>query len=764
VNAALITPEPAFDWKNPDYGPVWQQRVERLRRIRANPDKLPALLAYYAAHPVQFVADWAVISDPRQRNRGLPTEMPLVPFPRQIAMLEFTLDCMRARTGGLIEKSRDEGVTTLLMCLAATLCLFGRGVVIGIGSRKESAVDAVADPNSVMAKARFFLNRLPLEFRGGWDERRHSAHMRITFPQTGSAIIGEAGDQIGRGARSTLFLIDEAAFLEHPQLIEASLASNTDCRIDVSTPNGRGNAFAVKRFSGKFPVFTLRWTDDPRKDAQWYQRQVDTLDPVTLAQEVDLSYDASIEGILIPASWAHASVGAAEKLGIEPSGARIAALDVADEGKDKNALAGRHGILLEYLSSWSGKGSNIHATTVRAINACAKHNFPSLRFDSDGLGAGVRGDAQDINAKRRAAGAPEIAAEPFRGSAAVFAPDDAMVEGRLNRDYFSNEKAQSWWALRLRFQATYRAVVEGLPYDPDGIISIDPNLPELQQLLAELVQPTYSVNAVGKIVVDKVPDGAMSPNLADAVMICYSPQEGGAYFATVAAHDPTTATGPRVASLPKHPDNIFTVLTFTDDAVAAVLGAASTRGNTLWCLDWDLRHLGPGVSEWAWDMLLRLEAMHESIGAAHAMVFVDDASGGYTELLQQRGFPVDPLPPDFPLAVDRAGLARAFIQQGHLTLTEPAMERCVCFRGSSRNFLREVLTTTAPPESSALAQALSTAVLVTFRDRAALSSPQQEEAAAGCPIAPPPAPSMWMTETGIWLPFPPPPGFKGATA
>ncbi|EBG2976120.1 TerL protein, partial [Salmonella enterica subsp. enterica] len=41
----------------------------------------------------------------------------------------------------------------------------------------------------------------------------------------------------------------------------------------------------------------------------------------------------------------------------------------------------------------------------------------------------------------------------------------------------------------------------------------------------ELSQPTWSKNAVGKILVDKQPDGTKSPNLADSVMIAYAPME-----------------------------------------------------------------------------------------------------------------------------------------------------------------------------------------------------------------------------------------------
>jgi hypothetical protein len=39
----------------------------------------------------------------------------------------------------------------------------------------------------------------------------------------------------------------------------------------------------------------------------------------------------------------------------------------------------------------------------------------------------------------------------------------------------------------------------------------------------ELSQPTYSINSVGKILIDKAPAGMRSPNLADAVMIAFQP-------------------------------------------------------------------------------------------------------------------------------------------------------------------------------------------------------------------------------------------------
>jgi len=90
-----------------------------------------------------------------------------------------------------------------------------------------------------------------------FDPQKHAPHMRINFPATGASISGEAGDGIGRGDRSSLFFVDESAFLERPELVEASLSQTTNCRIDVSTPHGMANPFAEKRHSGMVKVFTF---------------------------------------------------------------------------------------------------------------------------------------------------------------------------------------------------------------------------------------------------------------------------------------------------------------------------------------------------------------------------------------------------------------------------------------------------------------------------------------------------------------------------
>jgi hypothetical protein len=428
----------------------------------------------------------------------------------------------RHQEPGLTEKTRDMGMSWLSVGAACTLCLFHEGMAIGFGSRKEEYVDRIGAPKSLFFKARMFMANLPKEFRAGWDANRDAPHMRLNFPETGSNISGEAGDNIGRGDRTGIYFVDEAAYIERPELVEASLSQTTNCRQDISSPNGMGNSFAQKRHGGKIKVFTFHWRDDPRKDDAWYQRQVDSLDPVTVAQEIDINYSASAEGVLIPSAWVQAAVDAHIKLRITPSGAKAGALDVADEGRDLNAFCGSHGILVDVLEEWSGKGDDIFGTVQRAFGICDANGYDRFKYDADGLGAGVRGDARVISETRQTNGQRKINVEAFRGSGPVFNPEREDVKGRKNQDFFLNCKAQAWWSLRTRFQNTYRAVVEGKPFAPDELVSLSSGLQLLRKLSLELSQPTFSINGVGKIVIDKAPDGTRSPNLADSVMIKFS--------------------------------------------------------------------------------------------------------------------------------------------------------------------------------------------------------------------------------------------------
>lgn len=521
---------------------VCEWRIDKLKTLRANPAKwVPIYSQVYRDDPAQFIIDWGMTADPRNIDRGLPAALPFLLFPHQEEMIHEIMDCWFKNENLLIEKTREMGASWIAIALACTLCNFRNGMTIGFGAALAEQVDKTDNPKSLFWKGRQFMSGLPVELIGGWsrDPRRKprpwnpfkdAPQMRISFPHTNSQITGEAGRQIGRGGRASLFFVDESAHIEDPMSIEYSLSQTTRCRIDISTPCGMANPFAQKRHSGKVRVFTFHWSKDDRKDAAWYKKQLETLDPLVIAQEIDIDYSGSVEGRLIPAAWFEASIDAHKHLGIEITGKRTAGFDVADEGIDKNCFAGRYGILLEVLDEWSGVGSDIFKSVERVFGLCDLHGYDNFIYDADGLGAGCRGDARVINERRAAQCLDVVNHRPFQGSGKVWRPDDPVKLGtdpkersaRTNKDFYANLKAQSWWHLRLRFQATARAR-DGMPYNPADIISISSDLKLLSTLRLQMQQPTYSYNGTGHVLIDKMPDGMRSPNQSDAVMIAFNP-------------------------------------------------------------------------------------------------------------------------------------------------------------------------------------------------------------------------------------------------
>ncbi|MDI5303740.1 hypothetical protein MJN76_29380, partial [Salmonella enterica subsp. enterica serovar Anatum] len=67
-------------------------------------------------------------------------------------------------------------------------------------------MDDAPDENEAL-KRKIDAAKMPKEAR-----RKHSRFMSVEFPDTGAVIKGEAGDNIGRGDRTTLYFVDEAAF------------------------------------------------------------------------------------------------------------------------------------------------------------------------------------------------------------------------------------------------------------------------------------------------------------------------------------------------------------------------------------------------------------------------------------------------------------------------------------------------------------------------------------------------------------------------
>lgn len=400
----------AFDWRNPDYRPVFEERIARLKRLRADPAILSGCKQFYADHPVEFITDWGMTFDPRNVERGFEAVTPFLLFPKQEEFVRWVIDRWQGREDGLVEKSRDMGASWLCVAVAAWMWLFKPGTVIGFGSRKEEYVDKLGDPKSLFWKIRQFINLLPVELQPkGYVEKVHAPSMRILNPENGATIVGESGDNIGRGNRTSIYFVDEAAFLERPEQVDAALSQTSNCKLHVSTPNGAGNPFYRKRHSGRIPVFVFDWKDDPRKDQAWYEKQKATLDPVIVAQEIDRDYTASVTNAFIPGDIVTACMGKGPA-DVRAVGPLQVGVDVARFGDDKTVITFRQGrVVYPQIVFGQCDVVDVAGRVKDAINGWGT-KVAQIAVDSIGIGAGVadmlrrdfpRGIVVDVNSSLR---------------------------------------------------------------------------------------------------------------------------------------------------------------------------------------------------------------------------------------------------------------------------------------------------------------------------------------------------------------------------
>ena len=524
----------------PNYTKQFMNRQQRLSKILASAVLVYGAKEYYKDKPVEFIEDWCITYDPRNTKRDIPTTMPFLLFPRQKEFIYFVLSCLEDEENGLIEKSRDMGVTWLCCAFSVWLWIYHDGSSVGWGSRKEQLVDKIGDPDSIFEKMRMIIENLPgFLLPTGFNDRIHSSFMKLLNPDNGATITGEGGDNIGRGGRKLIYFKDESAHYERPEKIEAALGDNTNVQIDISSVHGTANVFARRRQQGEVwylgskitkgvtRVFVFDWSDHPMKDQAWYDRRQAKAAREGLshifAQEVDRDYSAAVEGVLIPAIWVNAAIDLHKRIDIPDEGKTIAGLDVADEGGDLNALAIRKGITLFDLDKWAQGDTGQTAT--KAVSKCKEKGVTELDYDCIGVGSGVKAETNRL--KREKLFPKNLEIVPWNAASAVLDPDKHFIPGdkesSLNKDLFLNLKAQAGWRLRIRFEKTYKIVHYGIKYPIDELININSDLPYLQELKRELSQPTIAPNGSGKLVMDKKPDGAKSPNLFDAVNIAYCP-------------------------------------------------------------------------------------------------------------------------------------------------------------------------------------------------------------------------------------------------
>lgn len=468
-----------------DITAVYQRRVSLLQKMRSDRDLYESTLVHYKSSgqgAVDFINDWGITYDPRKT----PANIPFTLFPKQEELILWLHNKWDVRHDGLIEKTRDCGLTWLGCAFSVWLFIFHSGQSISWGSRKESLVDQIGNPDSIFEKMRIFIRNLPIEFKpSGFDEGLNARYLKLTNPANGSVITGEAGDNIGRGGRSSVYFKDESAFYERPQLIEAALSQNSDVKIDISTPNGNGNEFYKKRFGGVIDVFTFNWRDDPRKDDAWYRKQCQLLDPVVVAQEIDIDYDASVTNAFINA----VDVDKAQRTRPDELDdikfPVVLGVDPARFGDDRTAIVCRQGRIVHFIHVYENKRNTEIAGYITQIIRTLSRPVKAVFVDEGGLGAGV----------------VDILYDEFDFIYGIqFGSKSGTIEA-------FDKRSEMWLTMKEWFEGTV-------------------SVPNQSDLKTDLCSLQYSFNALGQYKLERKEDakkrGVRSPDIGDALALTFA--------------------------------------------------------------------------------------------------------------------------------------------------------------------------------------------------------------------------------------------------
>lgn len=255
--------------------------------------------------PVFFIEMFGFTYDPRGQHE--PHHLPFILFDYQKDVIGWILSHIRDGKDGLIEKSRDMGVTWLLVWVFYWMWLFAddKSSVVKsfsglLGSYKEVLVDDRA-VNSMFGMLDYCIQSTPkwlLPKRFKFKDNRHK--LKLVNPQNFNIISGDTmNPDFSRGSRRSVVFMDEGASWEYFKDAWESAGDTTPCRITCSTPKGR-NQFSRLKESGKIDVLTIHWKLHPLKDSEWYEYQKQRRTDEDIAQELDISYHRSQEGRVYP--------------------------------------------------------------------------------------------------------------------------------------------------------------------------------------------------------------------------------------------------------------------------------------------------------------------------------------------------------------------------------------------------------------------------------------------------------------------------------
>lgn len=251
---------------------------------------------------IQFSQIFGYIYSPKTKNKNLP----LILFPFQKRLIYELVESIEFGTDFMIEKSREMGVSWVVVYVFTWYWLFKPDTNFLMGSYKQDLVIQKGF-DSMFGKIRYLLEGLPgWLMPKGFNFKKHFNQSIIMNPFNGSQITGDTmNPDFGRGARKTAIFFDELGMWDYAKGAWESCSETTNCRIGNSTPNGYD--YFKQLIDSGLNKITLHWREHPFKDDLWYKYKKMTNTADAVAREIDISYDSSRVGVIY-SDWKHKRV------------------------------------------------------------------------------------------------------------------------------------------------------------------------------------------------------------------------------------------------------------------------------------------------------------------------------------------------------------------------------------------------------------------------------------------------------------------------
>lgn len=260
--------------------------------------------------PVYFIDTFLYTFNPKQEPYHLRFRL----FPFQKRLIRDLVYAIRNGEDIFIEKTREMGVTYVILGVLLWFWLYEPASNFLIGSRKEDYVDnrrggvTGNKEESLFGKLDYMLTKIQENssfiLPEGFNKERNFTYMSLVNPVNGNAISGESSNpNFSRGGRQRAIFLDEFAFWDEGNAVWGATADTTRCRIVATTPGIKPSKAKRLRF-GKdgetIKVITLPYNLDPRKNKAWLEEQRKRRSTEDFNREIMVNWELSITGRVYP--------------------------------------------------------------------------------------------------------------------------------------------------------------------------------------------------------------------------------------------------------------------------------------------------------------------------------------------------------------------------------------------------------------------------------------------------------------------------------